>query len=347
MTVNGTKKIPLRAIGKNGHQVGAIGLGTLSVGTWYGKTDESEAFKALTYALDRGINFWDTANIYGYMYLRETIGKWFKLTGRRSEVFLATKFGAFDPAGPPQNGPISKPSHIVKSLNSSLKKLQTDYINLYYQHRVDPKVPIEVVMETLRAFVERGKIRYLGLSECSIDTRRRPFTLDIEQNGLAAAAEELGVSVIAYSPLARGLVTGRFRSRDDFEPDDYRLILPRWSEENFHKNLAIVDKFKVIADQHGAPASQIALAWINAEHPTWIPIPGSRSTERVEENSCSAELTLSPEAIKAIRTLVDNAEVAGTRNRTIAWVVAAMEGNCIKLEDWKGEGNMRTFNSHL
>ncbi|ESK96041.1 hypothetical protein Moror_7386 [Moniliophthora roreri MCA 2997] len=357
MTVNAMKKIPLRAISKNGPQVGAIGLGTMAIGAWYGKTDENEAFKALTYALDRGINFWDTADIYGTS--EETIGRWFKQTGRRSEVFLATKFGAFDPAGPPQSGPTSKPSHIIKSVKFSLEKLQTDYIDLYYQHRVDAKVPIEVVMETLWPFVEQGKIKYLGLSECSIDTLRRakavkgvgekliaiqmeysPFTLDIEQNGLAAAAEELGVSVIAYSPLARGLVTGRFRSRDDFEPNDLRLTLPRWSEENFPRNLAIVDKFKEIADQHGATTSQIALAWILAEHPTWIPIPGSRSIERVEENGHSAELILPLEAIRTIRTLVNNAEVAGTRNRTVAWIAAGVEGNCIKLEEWKGEENM-------
>ncbi|EEB95826.1 hypothetical protein MPER_05147, partial [Moniliophthora perniciosa FA553] len=232
-------------------------------------------------------------------------------TGRRSEVFLATKFGAFDPAGPPQDGPTSKPSHIIKSVNLSLEKLQTNYIDLYYQHRVDTKVPIEVVMETLRPFIEQGRIKYLGLSECSIDTLRRakavegvgekliaiqmeysPFTLDIEQNGLAAAAEELGVSVIAYSPLARGLVTGRvissFRSRDDFEPNDLR----------------------------------------------------SRSIERVEENGHSAELALPLQAIQTIRTLVNNAKVAGTRNRTVAWIAAGVEGNCIKLEEWKGEENM-------
>ncbi|THU77964.1 Aldo/keto reductase, partial [Dendrothele bispora CBS 962.96] len=354
-----TKKIPQRAIGRNGPMVGSIGFGAMGVGAWYGKTDENEAFKTLTKALDRGMNLWDTSDIYGTS--EETIGKWFKQTGRRSEVFLATKWGARDPESPPgpPNGPISKPSHIVKSVNRSLQRLQTDYIDLYYQHRVDPKVPIEVVMETLRPFVEQGKIKYLGLSECSIDTLKRakavkglcerliavqmeysPFTLDIEQNGFAAAAEELGVSVIAYSPLGRGLLTGRFRSRADFDADDLRLILPRWSEENFPKNLAIVDKLKEIADQLGATTSQVTLAWVLAEHPTFIPIPGSRSAERVKENGSSAELILSPDAVKAIRALIDNAEVAGTRNRTVAWILAGVEGNCIKPEEWKGEDNM-------
>ncbi|KAJ8086659.1 hypothetical protein AAF712_001960 [Marasmius tenuissimus] len=350
-------KIPKRALGRNGPKVASIGFGAMGIGAWYGKTDEEEAFKALTYAADRGMNFWDTANIYGTS--EDAIGKWFETTGRRSEIFLATKFGAFDPEGNPQDGPTSKPSHIKKSVLRSLEKLKTDHIDLYYQHRVDPKVPIEVVLETLRPFIDEGKIRYLGLSECSIETLRRakavpgvgdkliavqveysPFTLDIEQNGLAAAADELGVSIIAYSPLARGLVTGRFRSRADFDSNDLRLTLPRWSEENFPKNLAIVDKLKEIADQYGSSNSQIALAWILAEHPTWIPIPGSRSVERVEDNAHAAELNLPADAIKAIRTLVDNAEIAGTRNRTLAWITAGMEGNCVKPEEWKGEENM-------
>ncbi|KAL0572432.1 hypothetical protein V5O48_009525 [Marasmius crinis-equi] len=350
-------KIPKRVIGRNGPEVSAIGFGAMGIGAWYGQTDEKEAYKALTYAADRGMNFWDTSDTYGTS--EDTIGKWFAETGRRNEIFLATKWGAFDPEKPPQEGPTSKPSHIRKSVLRSLSKLQTDHIDLYYQHRVDPKVPIEVVFETLRPFVEEGKIRYLGLSECSVDTLKRakaipglgdkliavqveysPFTLDIEKNGLAATAEELGVSIIAYSPLARGLVTGRFRSKADFDPKDLRLTLPRWSEENFPKNLAVVDKLKEVADQYGVTNSQIALAWILAEHPTWVPIPGSRSAERVEENAHAAEINLPTDAVKAIRTLVDNAEVAGTRNRTLAWIAAGVEGNCIKPEEWKGEENM-------
>ncbi|TFY79236.1 hypothetical protein EWM64_g4775 [Hericium alpestre] len=351
------KKVPLRQLGRNGPKVSSVGLGTMGIGAFYGKTDETQALKALTYAADRGMTFWDTADIYGTSEVM--LGKWFQQTGRRSEIFLATKFGAFNPDGNPQDGVTSRPSHIRRSVLRSLSTFKTDHIDLYYQHRVDPKVPIEVVLETLREFVDNGQIKYLGLSECNAKTLKRakavqgmgdkivtvqmeysPFTLDIEKNGIAQAADEAGVSVVAYSPLARGLVTGRFRSRADFDPADLRLILPRWSEENFPKNLQVVDKLKEIADRNGATPSQVTLAWILAEHPTWVPIPGSRTWERVEENAGGAELQLAPEAVKEIRTLVDSAEIAGTRNRTLSWIAAGFEGDCLPLEDWKGEDAM-------
>ncbi|THU77613.1 Aldo/keto reductase [Dendrothele bispora CBS 962.96] len=348
------KKIPTRSIGKNGPQVGAIGFGAMGVGAWYGKSDEEEILKTLDHALDKGVNFWDTSDIYGTS--EAVLGKWFQKTGRRAEVFLCTKFGGFDPEGNPQDGVISKPSHIRKSVKRSLDLLKTDYIDLYYQHRVDPDVPIEIVLETLRPFVESGTIRYIGLSECSADTLRRAkavpgvgekliavqmeyslFTLDVENNGIAEVCEELGVSLVAYSPLARGLVTGRFRSRADFDPSDLRLILPRWSEENFPKNLMVVDKITEIAQQYGITNSQVALAWILAEQPNWIPIPGSRTIQRLEENASSAEIELPTEAIKTIRTLTENAEIAGTRNRTLTWIARGVAGDCIPMDQWKGE----------
>ncbi|TFY79921.1 hypothetical protein EWM64_g4090 [Hericium alpestre] len=301
------------------------------------------------------MTFWDTADIYGTS--EKTLGKWFAQTGRRDEIFLATKFGAFNLQGNPQDGPISKPSYVKSAVQRSLATLGVDHIDLYYQHRVDASVPIEVVFEALREFVEAGKIRYLGLSEASPDTLRRakavaglgdkliavqmeysPFTLDVEKNGFADVAEEVGVSVVAYSPLARGLLTGRFRSRADFPEDDLRLILPRWSEENFPKNLVVVDKLKELSDKYGATPSQITLAWILAEHPTWVPIPGSRTAERVEENGNAALLTLAPEAVKEIRTLTENAEVAGARNRThLSWLKAGLDGDSLPLAEWKGE----------
>lgn len=235
-----------------------------------------------------------------------TLGKWFAKTGRRSEIFLATKFGALDFNDPERSAkhlPNSMPSYIATRLEASLKALQTDYIDLYYQHRVDPRVPIEVVVQTLKPFVESGKIRWIGLSECSKETLLRaksvpgigekviaaqmefsPFELSIEKNGFAKAAEDVGVSVVAYAPLSRGLVSGksatisfllftfvltkyqRYTSPNDFEEGDIRKMLPRFQPDNFPKNLEVVAKLKAVAEKYNATSGQIALAWIIAAH---------------------------------------------------------------------------------
>ncbi|EJD08581.1 Aldo/keto reductase [Fomitiporia mediterranea MF3/22] len=347
------KKIPTRHLGDNGPIVSAIGLGTMVIGSFYGNTDEAAEYKALTYSADRGVTFWDTADVYGTTEL--TLAKWFAGTGRRSGIFLATKFGAADPEGKFGGGQaISTPSYIKHALERSLKRLGTDYIDLYYQHRVDPSVPIEVVIETLRKPIEEGKIRWIGLSECSSETLRRakavkgvgekviaaqmefsPFTLDVEKSGFAKTAEELGVSIVAYSPLGRGLISGRFRSRADFDANDVRLLFPRFSEENFPKNVELVDKIKTIADKYNATPSQVTLAWILATSQNYIPIPACRSVERVEENAHSAELRLAPEDVHAIRTLTEAADIRGERYPSA--YMAHLEGNCIQLEEWKGE----------
>ncbi|EJC99969.1 Aldo/keto reductase [Fomitiporia mediterranea MF3/22] len=349
-----TKKIPTRRLGANGPSVSAVGLGTMGIGAFYGKTDEAAALKALAYAADRGMTFWDSADIYGPCEL--TLGKWFAETGRRSEIFLATKFGGWDPEGKfgKPGEPVSTPTYIKYALERSLKRLGTDYIDLYYQHRVDPNVPIEVVLETLREPVEKGTIRWIGLSECSVETLRRakavkgvgervvaaqmefsPFTLDIEKDGFAKAAKDLGVAVVAYSPLGRGLVSGKYRSRAAFEEGDFRLSQPRFSEENFPKNVVLADKFQAIADKYKSTASTVALAWILATSENYIPIPGCRTIERVEENAQGAELRLTPEDIATIHALSEAADVQGDRY-SLAFA-ASVEGNCIPLEQWKGE----------
>ncbi|KAI5118752.1 hypothetical protein M0805_004838 [Coniferiporia weirii] len=347
------KKIPTRRLGADGPVVSAIGLGTMGIGAFYGKTDEAEAYKALTYAADRGMTFWDCADIYGTTEL--TLAKWFTETGRRSEIFLATKFGSRDPEGKYGGGkPISTPSYIKFALNRSLKRLGTDYIDLYYQHRVDPNVPIEVVLETLREPVEKGVIKWIGLSECSAQTLKRaravegigarviaaqmefsPYSLDIEKSGLAEVAKEKGVAVVAYSPLGRGMVSGRYRSRADFDEGDFRLNLPRFSEENFPKNVTLSGKLQAIADKYGATPSQVTLAWILAEDENYIPIPGCRSVARVEENAGGAELQLSPEDVKAIRALSEAADVQGSRYPDA--FMFAVKGDCISQDEWKGE----------
>ncbi|KAI5123181.1 hypothetical protein M0805_003948 [Coniferiporia weirii] len=347
-------KIPMRRLGANGPMVSAIGLGTMGIGLFYGKTDEKAAYDALTYAADRGMTFWDCADIYGVAEL--TLARWFANTGRRSEIFLATKFGAWDPEG--TFGVLnSSPSYIKFALERSLQRLGTDYIDLYYQHRVDPDVPIEVVLETLREPVEKGVIRWIGLSECSAQTLRRarvvqgvgeriiaaqmefsPFSLDIERNGVSDAAREGGIGIVAYSPLGRGMATGSYRSRADFAADDLRLVLPRFSEENFPKNLELADKLKFFADKYRATPGQVTLAWILAEN--YIPIPGCRSTARVEENARGAELILEQEDVRAIRALVEAADVIGERYNS-GLLLDSIRGECISLEEWKGEGISR------
>ncbi|KAG6853210.1 hypothetical protein C0991_006113 [Blastosporella zonata] len=343
------KAIPTRRLGKDGPSVSAIGLGAMGMGAFYGKSDDQESLDALTYAANRGMTFWDTSNIYGTS--EDLIGQWFSTTGRRSEIFLATKFGAWQP-GSNVWSPNSKPSHIVRAFENSLAKLKTDYVDLYYQHRVDPDVPIEIVLETLRPFVEKGQIKWIGLSECSIATLKRakavpgvgdkviaaqmefsPFELYLEKTGFVDASKETGISVVAYSPLARGLATGRFKSPADFSADDYRKNMPRFSEENFPKNIKIVDELQKFADKYNATTGQITLAWILAEHPNFVPIPGVRSAQRVEENAYAAEIILAPEDVKAIRAVVDSAEIVGERYETFHMP----QGDCIPLSEWKGE----------
>ncbi|KAG6809828.1 hypothetical protein H0H92_014582, partial [Tricholoma furcatifolium] len=360
---------PTRQLGKNGPKVSAIGLGTMGMGAFYGKSDEKESLDTLTYAADRGVTFWDTADIYGSSKHRKRLpykrvlkavlrlgekllGKWFAQTGRRSEIFLATKFGAVDLDINDWNTPNSKPEYIRRRLQNSLVDLQTDYIDLYYQHRVDPKVPIEIVMETLRPYVEAGTIKWIGLSEVSVATLKRaravkgigekviaaqmefsPMELYIERNGFVDAINEAGMAVVAYSPLARGLVTGRwvrqrrerlgkplsvvcvfrFRSRNDFEAGDIRLTRPKFSEENFPKNLKVVDELQRLGEKYGVTSSQITLAWILSDHPNFIPIPGSRNAKRLEENARGAEIVLSRGDVDAIRAVVEAAEVEGDR----------------------------------
>ncbi|KAJ6463394.1 NADP-dependent oxidoreductase domain-containing protein [Mycena sanguinolenta] len=346
---------PTRQLGENGPTVSALGFGTMGIGAFYGQTDQTQAFATLSRAADLGITFWDTADIYQTS--EEVLGKWFTQTGRRAEIFLATKFGAIDlRPDAPKNvfAPCSEPAYIVQAFERSLAQLKTDYVDLYYQHRVDHRVPIEVVLETLRPFVEQGKIKWLGLSECSPATLRRakavkgigekvvavqmeysPFDLEIETSGLLEAARETGVAIVAYSPLGRGLLTGRFRSREDFEEGDLRRILPRFSEENFPKNLALVDHLQQIADKHHATSGQVTLAWMLAENPDFFPIPGTRSVARLEENARGAEIALSAEDVKDIRSWAVAANVQGDRKRAEHF----SDGDCMALEEWVKAGD--------
>ncbi|KAK9446410.1 NADP-dependent oxidoreductase domain-containing protein [Limtongia smithiae] len=313
--------IPTRTLGKDGPEVTVLGYGAMGISAFYEPTlDDEAAFAVLDKAYALGVTFWDTARIYNNN--EEVIGRWFKRTGLRDKIFLCTKFGI----NPDTWATTGTPEYVAQSCAESLERLGVDCIDLFYQHRIDQTVPIEITVGAMAELVKAGKVKYLGLSECSESTLRRadavhhisaiqieysPFSLDAEHNGLIAAAKELGVAIVAYSPLSRGVLTGQYTSPDDFPADDWRRNVPRFAPENFAKNLALVEGIKAIAAKNGATPGQVTLAWLISLGA--IPIPGTTKASRLEENAGSVAVVLSEEEKQEIRTLVDNADIAGAR----------------------------------
>lgn len=304
----------------------AIGYGCMGLSIAYASsvgTDE-ERLEVLDTVYESGCTFWDTADVYGNN--EELIGKWLKKTGKRNEIFLATKFGAGAGTGP--NRIIrADPEYVHEAFNKSLSKLGVDHVDLYYLHRADSTVPIEHTVGAMAELVKAGKVKYLGLSEISASTLRRahavhpisaiqveysPFTLDIEEEtiGLLKAARELGVKVVAYSPLGRGLLTGRYKSPDDFEEGDFRKLVPRYSKENFPNILKLADGLKEIGNKYNATAGQISLAWLLAQGEDVIPIPGTTRLSNLKENIDAGKIKLSPEDVKAVREVADKANAS-------------------------------------
>jgi aryl-alcohol dehydrogenase-like predicted oxidoreductase len=293
----------------------------MGISAFYGAVEsDEERFKVLDAAYENGCTFWDTADVY--MDSEDLLGKWFKRTGKRNDIFLATKFGIARQEARPVNG---SPEYVKTACDKSLKRLGVDQIDLYYLHRSDPTTPIEITVGAMAELVKEGKVKYLGLSECSANDLRRacrvhpisaiqvefsPFCLDIEYEeiGLLKAARELGVAVIAYSPLGRGLLTGQYRSPDDFEEGDFRRMVPRFSKENFPNVLKIADGFKEMGQKHGASAGQIALSWILAQGNDFIPIPGTKKIKYLKENLDSVNVKLSKEELQAVRDLCEKAD---------------------------------------
>ena len=328
-----TTKLPQRKIGND--NVPAIGMGTMGMSAFYTHKDdpveaEKQHLEVLTRAADAGETFWDTSDIYGPHTNEELLGKWFKQTGRRNEIFLATKFGAYVDPATGARGVRGDKEYVRQCIEGSLKRLGTDHIDLYYIHRVDPKVRIEETIEALAELVKEGKVKYLGISECSERTLRRAhavhpiaavqmeysfFSLDIEREeiGIKKACDELGVAIVAYSPLGRGLLTGQYKSRNDFAPGDVRLYMPRFSEENFPKNLEVVDRVAEIAKRKGCTAGQLALAWLLKQGENVIPIPGTRHVKYLEENIGALKVELTAEEVQEIRKLAETADVKGER----------------------------------
>jgi len=288
--------------------VSRLGLGTMGMSHAYAEVgrDDAESVRTIRRALDLGVTLIDTAEVYGPFVNEELVGR--AIAGRRDQVVLATKFGLMTHRdGSPHHGIDSNPDNIAVAVDGSLKRLGTDYIDLYYQHRVDPATPIEDVIGTLTEFIAAGKIRYIGLSEASVATIRRAhavhpvtalqteyslWTRDPEAE-ILPAVRELGIGLVAYSPLGRGFLTGQIRSASQLEAGDWRASNPRFSAGNLEDNLRIVDEVEAVARETGATAAQVALAWVLARGDDIVPIPGTKRVSRLEENLAAADLVLS------------------------------------------------------
>ncbi|CAI2471001.1 putative oxidoreductase [Serratia proteamaculans] len=316
-----------RQLGPNGPIVSALGLGCMGMSDFYSTAqDEQEAIATLHRALELGVTLLDTADMYGPHTNEQLIGKAIK--GKRQQVFLATKFGILrDPADPSARGVSSRPEYIRRSVEGSLQRLGVEVIDLYYQHRVDPEVPIEEVVGTMADLISEGKIRYIGLSEASVATLERAhkvhpitalqteyslWTRDTEQ-GVLAACERLGIGFVPYSPLGRGFLTGAIQRPEDLDADDFRRSNPRFQGENFARNLALVEKVTALAKQKGVAPSQLALAWVLAQGEHIVPIPGTKRRRYLEENIAAAELTLNKAELAAIEAVFPLQAAAGAR----------------------------------
>jgi len=316
-----------RKLGSQGLVVSAMGLGCMGMSEFTGEGDDAESIATIHRACDLGINFFDTADVYGPFTNEELVGRALRSSGRRNDVVIATKFGVVRGDDGSFRGVNGRPDYVKKSCDGSLKRLGVDTIDLYYQHRVDADVPIEDTVGTMADLVQAGKVRYIGLSEAGPKTIRRaheihPITaLQTEfslwsrepEDDILALVRNLGIGFVAYSPLGRGFLTGQIKSLDDLPEGDYRRDSPRFQADNFTKNLKLVERMQTMAKEKSIAASQLALAWVMAQGPDIVPIPGTRRRGYLEENVRAAEVELDAEDLVRLDGLAPRDAAAGSR----------------------------------
>jgi len=313
-----------RKLGSQGLVVSAQGLGCMGMSAFYGPSDEAENLSTLARAIELGITFFDTAEIYGPFKNEQLLAKAFK--GKRDKVLIATKVGSEVTDAGERFAVNGTPDYINKAIDRSLRHLETDHVDLYYLHRIDPKVQIEESIGALKRLVDAGKVRYIGVSEAAPATIRRAhavhpltalqteyslFERTPEQNDVLATVRELGIGFVSYSPLGRGFLTGQIKSIDDLAADDFRRSNPRWTEENFAKNLALVERIRGVAAVKGVTPGQIALAWAMAQGT--VPIPGTRRIKYLEENAAAADIELTDTDREALDEAAPVGATAGER----------------------------------
>jgi aryl-alcohol dehydrogenase-like predicted oxidoreductase len=314
-----------RRLGSEGLEVSEIGLGCMGMSEFYGRADETEATATIRRALDLGVTFLDTADSYGPFTNELLVGR--AIAGRRDEVVLATKFGNVRGENGERLGLRGDPEYVRQACDASLGRLGVDHVDLYYQHRVDPKTPIEETVGAMAELVAAGKVRYLGLSEAASATIRRAqavhriaalqseyslWSRDPEDE-ILPTVRELGIGFVAYSPLGRGFLSGRFRSPDDFDPDDFRRNNPRFQGENFTRNLQLVERVRQIAAEKGVTAAQLALAWVLHQGDDIVPIPGTKHVSYLEQNLRALDVELSADDLARIEEAFPKGVTAGER----------------------------------